>query len=209
MTLAAELTAYLTRTEDRPVEVVALARIPGGASRETWRFDAVADGATRPLILRRDPTASLLDTDRRVEVLALQTAHGHLPVPAIVALETDGAELSRPFFLMERIDGGLVPSAFSAEPFGDHAAAIGEQAFRALGRLAALEPAGTSLGDALPRPQPTECWRVALDEWAAVIDRDEEHPQPIARAAIRRLAAHPPPPAQTVRIVHGDFRSGN
>ena len=155
------------------------------------------------------PTASLLDTDRRVEVLALQTAHGHLPVPAIVALETDGAELSRPFFLMERIDGGLVPSAFSAEPFGDHAAAIGEQAFRALGRLAALEPAGTSLGDALPRPQPTECWRVALDEWAAVIDRDEEHPQPIARAAIRRLAAHPPPPAQTVRIVHGDFRSGN
>lgn len=29
------------------------------------------------------------------------------------------------------------------------------------------------------------------------------------RAAIRRLRANPPPPAQKIAIVHGDYRSGN
>lgn len=209
MTLTSDLETYLTRTEGRGVRVAALDRIPGGASRETYRFDAVTDGEVRPLILRRDPVASLLDTDRQVEFLAYRAAFGTVPVPRAVALEARGAELGRPFFIMERIDGGLVPSPFSAAAFGDHAATIGEQVFRALGRLARLDARATPLGDVLHRPDPTECWRVALDEWSAVIDRDEDHPQPIVRAAIRRLTSNPPPPAQGVRLVHGDFRSGN
>jgi len=38
------------------VEVRGLERLSGGASRETWRFDAVrADGTVDRLVLRRDP----------------------------------------------------------------------------------------------------------------------------------------------------------
>lgn len=209
MTLADQLAAYLSRTWGEPVAVRDLHRIPGGASRETYRFDAEAGGRTRPLILRRDPTGSLLDTDRQVEFLAYRTAHSRLPVPEAVALEPDGAELERPFFIMERIDGGQAASPFAAEPFGAHAAAIGDAFFTALGTLAALDAEGTPLGRASRAPAPGDCWRVALDEWAAVIDRDEEHPQPIVRAAIRRLARRPPPPPARVAIVHGDYRSGN
>ncbi len=33
----------------------AMARLSGGASQETWAFDAIADGARIPLILRRSP----------------------------------------------------------------------------------------------------------------------------------------------------------
>ena len=31
----------------------------------------------------------------------------------------------------------------------------------------------------------------------------------IVRAAIRRLRRHPPPPAQKLSVVHGDYRTGN
>ena len=42
-----------------------------------------------------------------------------------------------------------------------------------------------------------------------MIDEDESEPQPIARAAIRRLRRNPPPPAQKISVVHGDYRTGN
>ena len=42
-----------------------------------------------------------------------------------------------------------------------------------------------------------------------MIDDDAAEPIPVVRAAIRRLRAHPPPPAQRIAIVHGDYRSGN
>jgi aminoglycoside phosphotransferase (APT) family kinase protein len=41
------------------------------------------------------------------------------------------------------------------------------------------------------------------------MDADEQHPQPIVRAAIRALRRKPPPPAQAIRVVHGDYRTGN
>lgn len=209
MTIDTQIAAYLTRCWDAPVTIEQLSRIPGGASRETYRFDAHVGDTVRRLILRRDPHGSLIDTDRRTEFEAYRTVHGRLPVPEPIALDPDGAELERPFFLMERIDGGLVTSAFTPAPFGEHAETIGEAFFHTLGQLARIDPAGTPLGDLLSSPAPADCWRVALDHWAGVIDSDEAHPQPIVRAAIRRLRANPPPPAQAVRIVHGDYRSGN
>ena len=62
MSLHDQLTAYLTRTQGGPVAVENLARIPGGASRETYRYDVVVGGARKGFILRRDPVGSLIDT---------------------------------------------------------------------------------------------------------------------------------------------------
>lgn len=209
MSIGGGLEAYLTRLWGSPVSVANLARIPGGASRETYRFDATVDGATRALILRREPSAGLIDTESATEYRAYQSAQGIVPVPAAVALEPGGTELDRPFFIMERVDGGVVASAFERDPFGAQGETLGEQFFSALGRLAASDPAGTPLAQHLDAPAPDECWRVALDYWESVIDADSFAPQPIVRAAIRRLRANPPLPAQVVRIVHGDYRSGN
>lgn len=206
---APQVEAYLSRLWGVPVRVVALARIPGGASRETYRFDAHAGGEVHRLILRRDPGGSLIDTESETEFRAYQSAWGVVPVPRAVALEPDGAELERPFFIMERIDGGTVVGAFTPAPFGDHGAQLAEPFFAALGRLAALDPAGTPLAAHLPTPAPDEAWRVALDYWEGVLDEDELAPNPTVRAAIRRLRAAPPPPAQKIAIVHGDYRSGN
>jgi aminoglycoside phosphotransferase (APT) family kinase protein len=211
VSLSERLAAYLSDLWSAPISVEQLARIPGGASRETYRFDAVqADGTRRGLILRRDPTGSLIDTDRRLEFLAYQSFHGRgVPTPEPIALEEGAEALDRPFFLMGRIDGGAAASPFSRGAYAPHAETLGRQFFSILGRIAAADAATLPLAQASPPPEPDQAWRRELSYWAGVIDADELHPQPIVRAAIRRLRAAPPPPAQRISVVHGDYRSGN
>ncbi|MFZ5670190.1 MAG: phosphotransferase family protein [Pseudomonadota bacterium] len=210
MTLQDQLEAYLARTWDTPVTVLDLSRIPGGASRETYRFDVVAGGETRGMILRRDPVGSLIDTSRRLEFEAIRSFAGTgLPAPEAVALEEEGAELERPFFIMGRIDGGKAASPFSQPPYGEHARAIGEQFFGHLGAIAEPDPLALPIAAVVDSPTPETCWKRELDYWEGVIDQDEEHPQPIVRACIRRLRGSPPPPAAKLSVVHGDYRTGN
>jgi aminoglycoside phosphotransferase (APT) family kinase protein len=207
--LAQQLERYLSRVWAEEVRVRDLARIPGGASRETYRFDAQMRGASRGLILRRDPIGSLIDTDRQIEFLAYKSFHGLVPVPEPLLLETEGGLLERPFFIMSRVDGGKVASVMMAEPYGDQAACIGHELFSILGRIARSDPETLPIRQCFALPDPARCWRDALDAWQAVIERDERHPQPIVRAAMRRLRRNPPKPAQRISVVHGDFRSGN
>ena len=208
--LAERLEAYLTRTGGQPAKVLKISRISGGASRETYRYDAEIGGQTRGYILRRDPPGSLIETDRRLEFLAIRSFTGKgVAAPEAIILEEQGAELERPFFIMGRIDGGMTGSPFGPEPYGDHAGAIGEQFFGFLGKIAGEPVDGLPIIDATDKPALDACWRRELDYWAGVIDEDELHPQPIVRAAIRRLRANPPPPASKIAVVHGDYRSGN
>ena len=192
------------------MRVAGLSRIPGGASRETYRFDAVRGGDIRGLILRRDPPDSLIETERRLEFAAYQSFHGSgVPVPEPIALEESSEPLERPFFIMGRIDGGSAASPFTVEPYGPHAAALGRQFFDILGRIAATPLAGLPIEAVTPTPSADVAWPRELDHWQGVIDADEQHPQPIVRAAIRWLRDHPPPPAVRLSVVHGDYRSGN
>src|SRR5271157_1506002 len=92
------------------VKIDALKRMPGGASRETWSFDAVIerDGARtrRALVLRRDPAAHRIETSRRHEFAVLRAAHEEgVAVPEVMWLCEDPAVLGAAFFIMERIDG--------------------------------------------------------------------------------------------------------
>jgi aminoglycoside phosphotransferase (APT) family kinase protein len=210
MTLAERLAAYLTRTCGVPTAVENLARVSGGARRETYRFDAVTAGERRGCILRRDPPGSLIETDRRLEFLAIASFAGKgVAAPRVLALDEQGAELERPFFIMRRVEGGAAASPFDPDPYGDHAGAVGERFFTILGAIAAEPLDGLPILGAAPLPAPQECWRRELDYWSGVIEADEQHPQPIVRAAIRRLRRAPPPPPARVAVVHGDYRSGN
>jgi aminoglycoside phosphotransferase (APT) family kinase protein len=208
--LAERLGVYLARSWGEPVQIEKLARISGGASRETYRFDAVLPSGRRLLILRRDPPGSLIETDRRSEFLALKSFHGRgIAAPEPLILELDGAELERPFFIMARVDGGATGSPFQPNAYGDNAAKLGEAFFGTLGRIAAADPATLPIAEACEAPALDACWKRELDYWSGVIEADELHPQPIVRAAIRRLYRNPPPPAQKISVVHGDYRSGN
>lgn len=211
--LAARLEAYCREklAGGAPVKVTAMTRIPGGASRETYSVDMTMDGAPRGLILRLDPAASLIETDRAVEFAAIRSVYGqgHIPVPEALALETDPEPLGGAFFLMSRVDGGTALNPFRIQDIDPHRAEIGKQFFAHLGAIAAVPAEGSALAGLVDVPAPDACWQRELDHWAGEIAADQTHPQPIAEAAIRWLCANPPPPAQRLCVVHGDYRSGN
>jgi aminoglycoside phosphotransferase (APT) family kinase protein len=213
--LALRLEKYLTKKLDAPgLQVTDLARIPGGASRETYRFRARygtgKNEVARALILRRDPPASLIETDRTTEFRAYQAFHRlGLPVPEPIALELDGAALERPFFVMEEITGCEVASILNPDPYGAHREAIGKQFWSVLGQIAKADVDAIGLADFDGAREPRDAWRHEVVRWEKVIDEDEREPQPIARAAIRWLKRNPPPPAQKISVVHGDYRTGN
>lgn len=213
--LSEKLAAYLAdKFGATDLEVSNLARIPGGASRQTYRFRArYSEGGQtrdRALILRRDPEASLIETERTTEYRAYQAFHGlGLPVPEPIALELDGGALARPFFIMEEIENCSVASIVTPDPYGPHRGKIGTQFWDILGRIAAADPQAIGLGDLDGARDATSCWRHELERWEKVIREDAIEPQPIAHAAIRWLRRNPPPPAQKLCVVHGDYRTGN
>jgi aminoglycoside phosphotransferase (APT) family kinase protein len=193
------------------ISVLALSRIHGGASRETFRVRIDTErGGERGLIFRRDPVSTLIETEREIEFAAYRSfMDSAVPVPGALFLESDVDWMERPFFVMEEVEGCTAASILAADPFGIHRRKIGEQFFTILGRIAKRDVASSDLARHMATPKADAAWRQELDKWEKVIDEDELEPQPIARAAIRWMRKNPPPPAQRISIVHGDYRTGN
>ncbi len=213
--LARQVEDYLAgRIETGEVRVTALSRIYGGASRQTYSIDAAwqEDGrpVSRGLILRRDPPDSLIHTDRRIEFAAIRSMAGSgLPVPEALFLEEDGAGLGAPFFVMSRIEKGETANPFQLDVFDPFRESVGRQVFRQIGKIARVEANGSALAEVMDLPEPDACWSRELDYWESEIRTNARRPEPVAAAAIRHLRRHPPPPAQRISIVHGDYRVGN
>lgn len=201
--------------EARQIRVTELARIHGGASRETYRLRLAWCDASGPrergLILRRDPPSSLIETEREHEFRAYRAFHGsEVPVPEPLWLEEDSRWLERPFFVMEQVEGCESSlRALGEPPYAAQREKLGRRKWQILGAIARSDPGRLGLARGRSEITPESCWERELSHWEHVIDGDELEPEPIARAAIRWLRRNPPPPAQRVAVVHGDYRSGN
>jgi aminoglycoside phosphotransferase (APT) family kinase protein len=215
--LGERFAAYAARRLEgaRGVRVSGLDRIPGGASRETYRlvlhYEQQGRAHERRLILRRDPPGSLIDTERRVEFAAYAAfADTAVPVPEAIWLEEDPSHLDYTFCVMEELAGfEAAPQALLMPPYAQHRAKLGAQMWRILGEIAKADAAKRGLIGVMKDVAPDECWRRELAYWEGVLDEDELEPQPVMRAVIRHLRNHPPPPAQRISVVHGDYRTGN
>lgn len=176
-----------------------LRRLTGGASRETWSFDAVTDGERRPLILRRDRPGGLgaaAATEQRLLELA---APAGVPVPAVIAPVEGG-------YVMERIEGETIPRRIlrddtyaearprMARQAGEIAARIHAIALDDLPDLPGFE------GHAHPALAQIDQYRQLLDVYG--------EPHPVFELALRWLEEHVPPTTGAA-LVHGDFRNGN
>lgn len=212
-----QLATYLSErlNSDSAVAVANLARIPGGASRETWMFDAAwtkdGDAQTAPFVLRKDPPASLVESDRAVEYAFYRAFQGtDVPVPGMRWLESDPKHLGAPFFIMDRITVGETNVRNISEPrYAGSKAMIGRRMFEVLGAIHSFDWRESEIAKVVTAPTVETAWSEQVSYWEEMIGRNEISPQPIARAGIRWLRNNPPPPAERISVVHGDYRVGN
>lgn len=212
--LAQRLSRYLQHRLglSQPPEIMGVQQVAGGASRETWMFDAVwrdGDGEQRrELIVRRDPVAGLLDSDRDLEFAVYQAVQNTpVPVPPVYWLERDPQWLDRPFFIMGRMPGVANPPQMVVGGAFGPPERIGEQMARILAALHAIDWRARGL-ESLGPPGVTECALREVDRWHATYCQDALEPRPALDAAFRWLRAHPPVASRVV-LVHGDYRTGN
>ncbi len=183
------------------VEVTGLHRLSGGASRETWAFDAEVGGSLRRLILQRERAAGVRPDGMQVEAAVLRAAaEAGVPVPAVVACDdgTGAGALGGAFLVVERLEGETIARRILRDDsLADARAGLAAQCGTALAGIHAIDlsaVAGLEDVDQVVR------YREVLDAL--------DQPHPAFELAFRWLADHRP--AQAGRTaVHGDFRNGN
>ncbi|MBV6754894.1 phosphotransferase family protein [Rhodococcus opacus] len=199
--LRVRLAARLSRLWSSPVSVTGLRRLSGGASRETWAFDAECSeaGPPRPLILRCDAPHDPRPGDMAREVCALTAARtAGVPVPEVIDAAAADGVLGRGYMIMRRIEGEALPRRLLRDP---QFAQIRPGAAAELGRIAArihTIPLG-----AVPELSVEDPLDSLTRTYAALND-----PRPAIELGLRQLRQSRPAP-QPPTVVHGDLRNGN
>jgi aminoglycoside phosphotransferase (APT) family kinase protein len=194
------------------VAIDKLRKMPGGASREIWSFDCAMErgGETtrRAMVLRRDPGAHNIATNRRHEFMVIRAAfEEHVPVPEVFWVSEDPNVLGSAFFIMERVEGETIARRLLRdETYACAREVMPTQLAEILAKIHRIDPVKHHL-DFLPEPGAN----AALTE----VKRYEENfrrlalePHPAFELAFRWLLQRVP---QTPRktLVHGDYRIGN
>ncbi len=195
------------------IEVADLRKLSGGASRETWAFDAIdAAGGRHPLILKRDPVGAHVEdaagvdaelgVDRLTEgrLFAAANAAG-VPAPAVHALLPADANTSAGF-VMDRIDGLVLGRHVLRDPaLADARPRLARQCGEILAHLHAM-PADTL--PPLKTLDPSDLLQVYRD----LLDRIG-HPYPGFEYGLCWLDERREFWSGRRTPVHGDFRIGN
>lgn len=201
----------VTATGGSSVTIEGLRRVPGGASRETWSFDLVADGhPPQALILRRDPGGTSVGSDRALEFRVLRAAHAAgVPVPKVLWLGDDPTILAGRFFVMERVEGETLARRLLREPAYVRAREVMTgQLGEILARVHAV-PVGDPSLDQLPGAGDGEHPATAeLARYEQLYRTVAPEPHPVVEYALRWLRGRLPPSRRRA-LVHGDYRIGN
>ncbi|MCB1667494.1 MAG: phosphotransferase family protein [Porticoccaceae bacterium] len=211
-----QLTNFLTTniSQWKKAEIANLHRLPLGASRETYRFDVNycdenGHTQTEKLILRRDPPASLVDSDRRHEYESYRAIYGHgIPVPKMILLEEDSSHFDGAISIAEDLRGFHNSEYQLQTPeWKNRLPHIAEQFWARMGQLAAIDIDTLELGFMRPSTRQTTA-ELELNYWADKLDQNHVDAEPITQAAIRFLRRKLPESSK-LSMVHGDFRAGN
>lgn len=224
------LRTYLTGQCGAPVQVSALRLLAGGASHETWSFDALlASGECLPLILRRSFAHGLLDGmfesefdppfehALASEFALLRALHrAKLPVPQPRWCAASNTELATPFMIVERAAGADLRKVLAVKDGLLAQRAPGRQAHgrHELGMALVRIQAGIHamvwqdhLGDILPAPAEHGALR-EVERWARAIEAPPRKSRPLLAAALGWLRTNPPDISH-VCLLHGDFKTNN
>jgi aminoglycoside phosphotransferase (APT) family kinase protein len=182
------------------------AKLSGGASQETWRFDIVHPDGNFGAILRRAPSgygaapsrAAGLHAEARLMQLAFEAG---VPSPRVLYLLRVEDDLGTGF-IMQRVEGETIARKILRE---EEFAGARPKLARQLGAvLAGIH--------GLPRAHLPKLRRMTATKELDEFERDYRNlgwPKPVFELALRWLRKHDPGPSAEVTLVHGDFRNGN
>ncbi|HTS15436.1 MAG TPA: phosphotransferase family protein, partial [Candidatus Sulfotelmatobacter sp.] len=197
--LAEALAEVLAPALGSGVQIDGLARLAGGSSRETWRFDArVADGPSTRYVLRRDPPGAPASGVVLEAGLLAAAAEAGVPVPSLVASGDAGDGLGAAYVVVAFVDGETIPRRILRD---DRLAAARDSMAVQCGEiLAAIHVIPSTAVPGLARYDPLASLRDLLDSLG--------QPHPAFELGLRRLSATRPARSGET-VVHGDFRNGN
>jgi aminoglycoside phosphotransferase (APT) family kinase protein len=189
--LAFLLARRLSTVFGSEVTIDGLTRLTGGASRETWSFEA----DSRKLVLRRDPPGMDRPGGMAREAAAIAAAaRMTVPVPRLV----DAGVLETPYLITEYVAGETIARKLLREDrYAAARTTMAAELGRTLARIHAIPP-DTVPG--LESHEPLARLRTDYD--------DVGEPLPTIEIALRWLAGNQPDPVPET-VVHGDFRTGN
>jgi aminoglycoside phosphotransferase (APT) family kinase protein len=201
--LAEALGALVRRRLPGFDRIAGLTRLSGGASQQTWAFEASGDAGTIPLILRRlPPESGQTETAIGLEIeaeLIRRAARAGVPVPEVMAVAEPDDDIGRGF-LMRRVEGETLGKRILRDPMFD---AVRTQLPAQAGVIAAaiheVDAAGVPLKSRTPAEDVEQLHRRYLATGSAL---------PVFELAFAWLRANCPPPGR-VTLVHGDYRHGN
>lgn len=198
-----------------PVQVVEAKRLAGGISRETWRVSMLVGepdvSASREIILRLDPSASLLESNRDIEyalIRALADAQG-VPVPEALCNESDPSHLGSSFMATAALPGVADIPTVLKPPYAEVGPAIVLAHFEVLGAISRIDPVHKQLDKFLRTPSLENTAAETLAYWETELQERSLGSAPITQAAIRHLKRNLPPPPARLSMIHGDYRVGN
>ena len=211
--LVAQLRAWVADEVGDPAAVIGeVRRTSSGFSRENWIFDATwtAGGQLhhRPLIARRDPPGSVLNTDRRVETAVLRALETtSVPSPRLLWADLQGARLGRPCIVMELAPGYCDGFILSGSWPQERRVQMAHMLYDEMAAIHRLDWKVLGLGDVLDDPGP-QAAAVAVDHWEAELRRVQLDPEPELAWILSWLRQNAPH-SEVTTLVHGDFKAGN
>jgi aminoglycoside phosphotransferase (APT) family kinase protein len=190
-------------------DIASLRALSGGASQETWAFDACGPGMQAPLVLRRagpgakERSRNSAGLDTEAALIRLAARQG-VPVPNVryVLQADDGIGAG---FIMDRIEGETIARKILRDKEFD---AVRPKLARECGRhIARIHQIDPSL---LP-PLKTTTTEGELEGYFTAYRRLAGHARrrPVFELAFRWLRDRLPRQAVPMTLVHGDFRHGN
>jgi len=181
--------------------VVDLHRLSAGASRETWSFDAKADGITHQLVLQRQRHGAVAGINAVAEAQLLRHARAEgIAAPEVIAAGLDHALLGSSFLVARRVPGESIPRRVLRDPeFEGARSRFVDDAAQQLAAIHRLDPTHHH-GSLRHVADELELQRTLHESFA--------DPHPVFDLVLRWLDLHRPVHRPDT-VLHGDFRMGN
>jgi aminoglycoside phosphotransferase (APT) family kinase protein len=187
-------------------------RTSTGFSRENWTFVArwtdQSGDHEEPLILRRDPPGSLLDTDRRSEFEVLRALYSTgVPVPPTPWADIEGRWLGRPSLIMKIVEGECDWHVLTGSRPLATRLRLARSLLSLLADIQSVDWQDLGLESLLANPGPQAAVS-ELSRWNDKLHRVRLEPMPEMELILSWLRARARA-ARKIVLVHGDFKPGN